>query len=59
MFILRDILSSLQQEFKHRCKGNERGIWFTDTLLAAITHFTFSRTSNLLRWRRDTVRIVA
>lgn len=49
MFILRDILSPLQQEFKHRCKGNERGIWFIYTLLAVITHFTSSRTSNLLR----------
>ena len=31
MFILRDILSPLQQEFKHRCKGDERGVWFAYT----------------------------
>ena len=49
MFILRNIFLSLQQEFKHRCKGDERGAWFVYTLLAVITHFTSSRTSNLLR----------
>jgi hypothetical protein len=49
MFILRNILSPLQQEFEHRCNGSERGIWFVYTLLAIITHFTSSRTSNLLR----------
>lgn len=49
MFILRNILSPLQQEFKHRCKGDERGVWFVYTLLAVITHFTSSRTANLLR----------
>ena len=49
MFILRNILSPLQQEFKHRRKGDERGVWFVYTLLAVITHFTSSRTSNLLR----------
>lgn len=40
MFILRNILLPLQQEFKHRCKGDERGAWFVYTLLAIITHFT-------------------
>jgi len=49
MFILRTILLPFQQEFKHRCKGDERGAWFVYTLLAVITHFTSSRTSNLLR----------
>ncbi len=49
MFILRNIFLPLQQEFKHRCKGDERGAWFVYTLLAVITHFTSSRTSNLLR----------
>ncbi len=49
MFILRDILAPLQEQFKHSCKGSERGIWFVYTLLAVITHFTSSRTSNLLR----------
>lgn len=49
MFILRNILSPLQQEFKHHCNGDERGAWFVYTLLAVITHFTSSRTANLLR----------
>jgi hypothetical protein len=49
MFILRNILSPLQQEFNHRCKGDERGVWFVYTLLAVITHFTSSRTASLLR----------
>ena len=49
MFILRDILAPLQEQFKHSRKGSERGIWFVYTLLAVITHFTSSRTSNLLR----------
>ena len=49
MFILRNILSPLQQEFNHRCKGDERGVWFVYTLLAVITHFTSSRSANLLR----------
>lgn len=49
MFILRNILTPLQDEFKHARKGPERGTWFIYTLLAVITHFTSSRTSNLLR----------
>ena len=49
MVILRNILSPLQQEFNHRCKGDERGAWFVYTLLAVITHFTSSRSANLLR----------
>jgi DDE superfamily endonuclease len=49
MFILRNILSPLQQEFKHRCNGGERGAWFVYTLLAVVTHFTSSHTANLLR----------
>ena len=55
MFILRNILSPLQHEFKHRCKGDERGVWFVYPLLAVITHFTSSLTASLLRWRRDAV----
>lgn len=39
MFILRNILFPLQQEFNHRCKGDERGVWFVYTLLAVIAHF--------------------
>ncbi len=49
MFILRNILIPLQDEFKLSRKGPERGIWFIYTLLAVITHFTSSRTSNLIR----------
>jgi len=49
MFILRDILTPLQEQFKPSRKGAERGVWFIYTLLAVITHFTSSRTSNLLR----------
>ena len=49
MFILRNILNPLQDPFKHSRKGSERGTWFVYTLLAVITHFTSSRTSNLLR----------
>ena len=40
MFILRNILTPLQDEFKHSRKGLERGTWFIYTLLAVITHFT-------------------
>lgn len=49
MFILRNILTPLQDDFKHSRKGLERGTWFIYTLLAVITHFTSSRTSNLIR----------
>ena len=49
MFILRDILTPLQEQFIISRKGAERGVWFIYTLLAVITHFTSSRTSNLLR----------
>ena len=49
MFILRDILTPLKAQFKHSRKGSERSVWFVYTLLAVITHFTSSRTSNLLR----------
>ena len=49
MFILRNILTPLQHEFGDSRIGLERGIWFIYTLLAVITHFTASRTSNLIR----------
>lgn len=35
MFILRKIFSPLQQEFKCRCKGDERGVWFSYMFLAS------------------------
>jgi hypothetical protein len=49
MCILRNILTPLQHEFGDSRIGLERGIWFIYTLLAVITHFTASRTSNLIR----------
>lgn len=49
MFILRNILTPLQQEFGDSRIGLERGTWFIYTLLGIITHFTSSRTSNLIR----------
>ena len=49
MFILRNILTPLQNEFGDSRIGLERGTWFIYTLLAIITHFTSARTSNLIR----------
>jgi hypothetical protein len=49
MSILRNILAPLHNSFQTSRKGPERGLWFVYTLLAVITHFTSSRTSNLLR----------
>lgn len=49
MFILHSILSPLQKEFNLSRKDSERGAWFTFTLLSVMTHFTSSRSSNLLR----------
>jgi len=49
MFILHDLLSSLQQQFSETKQGRKRAIWFSYTLLAIIVPFTSSITSNLLR----------
>lgn len=49
MSILHTIIVPLQNEFRDSRKGDERGVWFIYTLLAVITHFTSSRTSNLIR----------
>ena len=49
MFILHNILSPLQIAFNLSRKDSERGSWFTFTLLSVLTHFTSSRSSNLLR----------
>ncbi len=49
MLILHSLLSELKEEFAQSRKGEERGPWFTYTLLAIILPFTSSRTSNLLR----------
>ena len=49
MFILRDLLLSLQAPFSNTDLGRERAHWFVFTLLAVIVPFTSSMTSNLLR----------
>ena len=49
MFILRDLLLSLQTSFSNTELGRERAHWFVFTLLAVIVPFTSSMTSNLLR----------
>ena len=49
MFILRDLLTPLQQEFSTTAQGQRRAVWFVYTLLAVVVPFTSSITSNLLR----------
>jgi len=49
MFILRDVLSPLQQDFSNSRLGRVRSRWFVHVILACITPFTSSRSSNLLR----------
>ena len=49
MFILRDLLTPLQEEFSNTKKGQKRKVWFAYTLLAVVVPFTSSITSNLLR----------
>lgn len=49
MFILRDLLAPLQEEFSNTKQGQKRKIWFAYTLLAVVVPFTSSITSNLLR----------
>lgn len=49
MFILRDLLIPLQEQFSTTEQGQKRKAWFAYTLLAIITPFTSSMTSNLLR----------
>lgn len=49
MFILRDLLTELQEQFPNTEQGQKRKIWFAYTLLAVIVPFTSSITSNLLR----------
>lgn len=49
MFILKDLLSPLQEEFSRTNQGQKRKIWFAYTLLAVVVPFTSSITSNLLR----------
>ena len=49
MFILRDLLASLQAVFPTSEEGLQRRTWFACTLLSMVVPFTPSRTSNLLR----------
>ncbi len=49
MFILRDLLTPLQQQFSDTAQGKKRSVWFVYTLLAVVIPFTSSITSNLLR----------
>lgn len=49
MFILRDLLTPLQQQFSDTAQGRKRSVWFSYTLLAVVVPFTSSITSNLLR----------
>ena len=49
MFILRDLLTPLQQQFSTTEQGQRRAVWFVYTLLAVVVPFTSSMTSNLLR----------
>ena len=49
MFILHQLIRKFKDDFAHSRKGEERGAWFSYTLLAVIIPFTSSKTSNLLR----------
>lgn len=49
MFILKDILSPLQEQFSNTKQGQKRKVWFAYTLLAIVVPFTSSITSNILR----------
>lgn len=49
MFILRDLLLPLQEEFSNTKQGQKRKVWFTYALLSVVVPFTSSITSNLLR----------
>ena len=49
MFILRDILKPLQNEYSSTCLGRQRSQWFVYALLAFIVPFTSSISSNILR----------
>lgn len=49
MFILKDLVTPLQEQFSDTKQGQKRKIWFAYTLLAIVIPFTSSITSNLLR----------
>ena len=52
MFILRDLLTPLQETFSETAQGQKRKVWFVYTLLAVAVPFTSSITSNVLRTLR-------
>jgi hypothetical protein len=52
MFILRDLLTPLQEAFSDTAQGQQRKVWFVYTLLAVAVPFTSSITSNVLRTLR-------
>ncbi len=49
MFILRDLLLPLQEEFSNTTQGQKRKVWFVYALLSVVVPFTSSISSNLLR----------
>jgi len=49
MFILRNVLTPLQEAFSSTNLGRERGYWFSYTILAFIIPFTTSISSNIFR----------
>jgi len=49
MFILRGILTPLQNEYSSASLGRQRSQWFVYALLAFIVPFTNSISSNILR----------
>ncbi len=49
MFVIRDILQPLQNDFSFTSLGKERSRWFSYILLAFIIPFTTSISSNILR----------
>jgi hypothetical protein len=49
MFIIRDILRPLENDFSSTRLGRQRSRWFVYTLLAFVVPFTSSISSNILR----------
>jgi len=49
MFILKNVLTPLQEAFSSSNLGKERGYWFSYTILAFIIPFTSSISSNIFR----------
>ncbi|MBT4036260.1 MAG: hypothetical protein HOE61_16150 [Candidatus Marinimicrobia bacterium] len=49
MFILRDILTPLQQDFADTVEGKKQSIWFAYTFLAVMVPLTSSMTVSALK----------